>query len=251
MARSVIGGDKTFHLRLAERLRSEDAELALRILTDLAEENGDDASIVRIVARIADGWGFPDVAHALLARALEARPDHPQTWRELMLLAASQGHRSELSALARRQKVIAHDWRATEANEQIAQELQRGGSDPRRDPAARLQAELMWEGDYGYVDIHVFEPSGEEVTWDHETSRHGGSLTGWNNWGYGPEIYTSRNGEAGPYRIEVQYYSDDNTNVSHETIAHMIVYREGVRSDYTVVLSQPDEKKVVTTVDLR
>src|SRR5262249_47754335 len=55
--RSFLGGEKGFHIRVAELLRESDADLAIRVLTDLAEADAGDAPVIRIVARIADGWG--------------------------------------------------------------------------------------------------------------------------------------------------------------------------------------------------
>jgi hypothetical protein len=162
----VAGGEKQFHIVVAEALRADDADLALRVLSDLAEAYADDAPIVRIVARIADGWGRADVARDLLQHALEVSPREPQTWRELILLAAREGRGGELASLRKRHKAAAHDWRMHEVDEQIDRELARvrPGDDARIDEGAALQVELMWDSNYSYVDIHVVEPSGEEVT---------------------------------------------------------------------------------------
>jgi len=257
MARGVAGGEKQLHLGAAEALRADDADLAVRVLTDLAEAYADDAPIVRIVARIADGWGRADVARDLLLHALEVSPREPQTWRELILLAAREGRAGDLASLRKRHQAAAHDMRMHEVDEQIDRELARvrPGDDARLDDGAALQVELMWDSNYSYVDIHVVEPSGEEVTWNHEKSAHGGSIGGWLTEGYGPEIYVSRGGSHGKYRIDVQYYSSDNTEVSRETLAHVIVLTRGrlgvKRNDYVLVLSHADERGNVVDVDLQ
>jgi uncharacterized protein YfaP (DUF2135 family) len=113
----------------------------------------------------------------------------------------------------------------SEVDEQIDRELARvrPGDDARIDEGAALQVELMWDSNYSYVDIHVVEPSGEEVTRNHEKSLHGGSISGWMTEGFGQEICVSRGGSHGKYRIDVQYYSSDGTEVSRETLAHVIV----------------------------
>jgi Ca-activated chloride channel family protein len=256
MARAVAGGEKQLHLGAAEALRTDDPDLALRVLTDLAEAYGDDAPIVRIVARIADGWGRGDVARALLLHALEVSPREPQTWRELILIAAREGRGGELAALRKRHGAMVHDRRMNEVDEQIEIELARAakGGDPRVDDGAALQVELMWDSNYSYVDIHVVEPSGEEVTWDHERSAHGGSLSGWLTEGFGPEIYVSRGGLRGTYRIDVQYFSSDESEVSRETLAHLVVLTHGrfgvKRTDHVVVLSRNDERRNVVNVNV-
>ena len=256
LARAIAGGEKQLHTGAAEALRGDDADLALRVLTDLAEAYAGDAPIVRIVARIADGWGRADVARDLLLHALEASPREPQTWRELLLVAVRNGRAGELAALTKRHKAMAHDWRMQQVDDQIERELARAkaGEDARLDGDASLQVELMWDSNYSYVDIHVVEPSGEEVTWNHDKSAHGGALSGWMTQGFGPEIYVSRGGLRGKYRIDVQYYSSDSTEVSRETIAHVIVLTRGrfgvKRSDHTLVLSRNDERTTVVDVTL-
>ena len=252
----VAGGEKQLHIGVAEALRADDADLALRVLTDLAEAYADDAPIVRIVARIADGWGRADVARDLLLHALEVSPMEPQTWRELILLAAREGRGGELASLRKRHQAAAHDWRMREVDEQIDRELARvrPGDDARLDEGAALQVELMWDSNYSYVDIHVVEPSGEEVTWNHAKSLHGGSIVGWMTQGFGPEIYVSRGGSHGKYRIDVQYYSSDGTEVSRETLAHVIVLTRGrfgvKRTDHVIVLSKNDERRNVIDVEV-
>jgi hypothetical protein len=255
-ARSVLGGQKALHIAAAMLLRDDDPDLALRVLTDLAEADANDAPVIRIIARVAQGWGHPDIARRLLQNALEVSPNEPQTWRELILLAASEGRKSELQSLVTRHRAIARDWRMSEVDEQIALEAARGrGSDLRLDPAAAVQVELMFDSNYSYVDLHVVEPSNEEVNWDHETSAQGGRVIGWGTEGFGPQIYTSPGKQRGDYRIDVRYYSGDETEVSAETLAHLIVYARGRfgvmrRTDHVVVLTRHEERRPVTAVHL-
>ena len=255
-ARAVAGGEKSFHIDAAILLRDDDPELALRVLTDLAEADANDAPLVRIIARIAEGWGHPDVARRLLQNAMEVSPKEPQTWRELILLTAREGRREEFRSLVARHRAIARDLRMSEVDDQIALEVGRGAgssSDLRIDGAAAVQVELMFESNYAYVDLHVVEPSGEEVAWDHISSVHGGRHTGGMTEGFGPQIYVSPGGVKGDYRIDVRYYSSDEAEVSVETIAHLIVYSKGRfgamrRTDHVVVLARNEERRNVTTV---
>src|SRR5437879_12823950 len=68
---AVAGGEKQLHIGVAEALRADDVDLALRVLTDLAEAYADDAPIVRIVARFAGGWGRGVVGRGLVVDGLE------------------------------------------------------------------------------------------------------------------------------------------------------------------------------------
>ncbi|MHB0972051.1 MAG: VIT domain-containing protein [Thermoanaerobaculia bacterium] len=70
-ARSHVGGSKRFHIRVAEALEERDHALAVRILTDAVEQNGDDAPFIRLVARILEGWGETAAALHLFERSID------------------------------------------------------------------------------------------------------------------------------------------------------------------------------------
>jgi Ca-activated chloride channel homolog len=207
-ARSVIGGEKLFQANAALAIRDDAPELAVRWLTDLAEAYPDDAPTLRILGRVLDAWGRADLARLLFERALELAPDEAQTKRELALL----------------------------------------GTKDRIDPTAELQVELMWDSNYSDVDLHVIEPDGEEVFFSHMKSKHDGWLHEDITTGYGPETYTIPRMQPGPYKIQLVYYGGDNTRVSMETLAHVIVFVRGERRDAFVTLTAKDDKRDVAIV---
>ena len=208
-ARSVIGGEKLFQANAAMAIRDDAPELAVRWLTDLAEAYPDDAPTLRILGRVLEAWGRADLARLLFERALELAPDQPQTTRELALL----------------------------------------GTKDRIDPGAELQIELMWDSNYSDVDLHVIEPDGEEVFYHHMKSKHDGWLHEDITTGFGPETYTIPHMQPGPYKIQLVYYAGDNTQVSMETLAHVIVFVRGERRDAFVTLTAKDDKRDVAIVN--
>lgn len=67
---------------------------------------------------------------------------------------------------------------------------------------------LGWDTDHTDVDLHVKEPTGEEVFYSHNRSATTGAhisrdFTG----GYGPEVYTLPSAPKGTYRVETNYYA--------------------------------------------
>jgi len=192
----------------AVRVEAALAARDVRALTDLAEGYPDDAPMLRIVGRVLEGWGENDLARLMFERALELAPGETQTSRELQLLDGS----------------------------------------PRNDPSAELQVEVMWDANYTDVDLRVVEPSGEEVSYQHMHSKSGGTLHEDVTDGYGPETYTLPRMEAGTYQIVLDYYNEDDTSVSLQTLVHVIVYVRGERRDYVVVLTGEKERIVVATV---
>lgn len=189
-------------------------ELTVRALTDLAEAWPDDAPTLRLIGRVLDGWGHGALARSLFERALELSPREEQTQRELALLKAKEQR----------------------------------GIDRRRDERVDLQVELMWDTNYTDVDLHVLEPSGEEVSYQNLTSKNGGVLHEDITDGFGPETYTLPHMEAGTYEIALEFYAHDDTSAGVAALAHVIVYVRGERRDFFVALTGEKERVVVARV---
>jgi tetratricopeptide (TPR) repeat protein len=249
-ARAVLGGTKLFQAQAALAVRADAPELAVRWLTDLADAYPDDAPLLRLIGRVLDGWGRADLARLLFERALELAPRETQTWRELLLIVAREGRDGELAELRKRYASYDRDDRMKQTDDALAAELgrARSGIDPRRDDAAELQVELMWDANYTDVDLHVGEPGGEEVFYRHMTSQSGGRLSTDVTSGFGPETYTTPRLASGPYEISLTYYGGDTTRQTMATFAHVIVYVRGDRQDYFIPLIAAKEKRVVATV---
>jgi len=67
---------------------------------------------------------------------------------------------------------------------------------------------LGWDTDHTDVDLHVKEPTGEEVYYGHNRSTTTGAAVSRDfTQGYGPEVYTLPRGPEGTYKVETNYYS--------------------------------------------
>lgn len=96
-------------------------------------------------------------------------------------------------------------------------------------PKIDLRVVLSWDTDQTDLDLHVVEPSGEEAWYQHKETASGGSLDVDVTTGYGPEIYTQANSQAGTYKILVDYYSDRGnaqTEVKVDVLLHEGTDRE-------------------------
>ncbi len=250
-ARSILGGEKLFQATAALALRGESPEMAVRVLTDLVEAWPDDAATLRLIGRVLVGWHREDLAQLLFERAIELEPDRTQSWRELMLLVAAEGKDQALTALQRRYQAATHDPRMAQIDRDLEQELRlrHAGTDPRIDASADIQIESMWDSNYTDVDLHVIEPDGEEVFYNHLQSKHGGHLHEDVTTGFGPETYTIAHREKGAYKIVLVTYSGDNTRVMRETLAHVIVWVRGERRDFVVALPNTNDKIEVAVIE--
>ncbi|HUR81994.1 MAG TPA: VIT domain-containing protein [Thermoanaerobaculia bacterium] len=256
-ARAAFGGDKAFHLQAATLFEKDAPQLAARILTELAEAYPDDAALLRILARILEGWNEPVFARLLLQHAMETAASDEQTWRELALLESRLGNSDAIEQLARDAEVSDEEARddILDSIEPVVERWRSGGNsarDLRFEDDADVEIDLMWDTNFSDVDLYVTEPSGEQVWYSHTKSKQGGELHEDITTGYGPEIYTLRNPAPGDYRIAIDYYGVDDTDVNFDTLAHLIVYqrtRSGVeRQEYILVLSAEKEHRAVATI---
>lgn len=259
--RSILGGDKAFHFQAAMTFQSDAPALASRILSDLAEVYPDDSALLRILARIFDGWNQSITARLLLEHALEVAANESQTWRELVLLEARLGNGAGIEHIAAKATTIDPSVRDRILQEitplvsrwnALPQSLRSGSRDLRLEDDTALQVDLMWDTNYTDVDLYVTEPGGETVMYRHRQSSQNGRLHEDITGGYGPELYTIARPRAGEYQVAVDYYATDDTEALFETLAHLVVYnqsRSGVeRQEFILLLSKGKEHRIVTKV---
>jgi len=74
---------------------------------------------------------------------------------------------------------------------------------------------LGWDTDHTDVDLHVKEPTGEEVYYSHNKSTTTGAHVSrdFTN-GYGPEVYTLAKAPKGTYTVETKYYASHQASAT-------------------------------------
>ena len=67
---------------------------------------------------------------------------------------------------------------------------------------------LGWDTDKTDVDLHVAEPTGEEVFYNHNSSRSTGAAVSRDfTQGYGPEVYVLPHAPPGEYKVRAKYFA--------------------------------------------
>ncbi len=74
-------------------------------------------------------------------------------------------------------------------------------------PARDLTITLTWATDGNDVDMHVFDPSGNEAYYRNLGGIPGGSLDLDDTNGFGPETFTAESAAPGQWTVKVRYYS--------------------------------------------
>jgi tetratricopeptide (TPR) repeat protein len=183
------------------------------------------------------------LAEAPLRRALELRPDRANAYRHLALLLWRDGRIEEaarvLESATRQdfpgwyggvQRVVHEElgyvyraWLKKDPSmrRDIEQRAREHDVDLARVDAMRIT--LAWETDANDVDLHVVDPSGEEVYYSNKESNSGLQLYEDITQGLGPEVVRARRTARGTYHVGVRYFAAGPMGISRGVV---IVMRE-------------------------
>lgn len=241
-------------------------ELAVRVLSNLAEMELENRHILRILAYRLLQAELPALAVPLLERVRELAPDEPQSHRDLALaLAPTQPQRAvdllwdvasgrwdgrfadidlialaELNALAARTPGL---------------DLARVDPRLRRNLPLDLRAVLSWDADNTDIDLWVTDPDGEKAFYGHRLTRQGGAMTRDFTGGYGPEEFSLRQAKPGRYEVRAQFFGHRQQLVSPYTTLMLWLatgFGTDAQKDQRVVLrlSGRGEQVLVGTFDV-
>jgi hypothetical protein len=200
----------------------EDRALGLRALSNLAELDLQNRQVLRLLAYRLQQAGETAAAVPIFERVLELAPNEPQSHRDLGLALADAGQAQ--AAVDRLYAVVTGAWDGrfadidlialTELNA-VVDKARRDGKpvdtatiEPRllRNLPLEVRVVLAWDADNTDVDLHVFDPNGEEVYYGHNLSYQGGAITRDATGGYGPEEFALKVAKPGRYRVVANFF---------------------------------------------
>jgi hypothetical protein len=205
-------------------------ETALRALSSIVELKPQDDQALRLTGYVLLEWSLYGEAAELFGLVRRRRPFEPQNYLLEGLALALDGKTEE--AALRFEIVLARDFpRLGDYAKPVAQILyaqllqtvvttspvgrsltlavnRLDSLKPVSLPRGRLV--LFWNLDDTDVDLHVTEPSGEEVYYEHEDSRTGGKLFWDNTEGLGPELYEHPALHQAGFDVFVNYFGSSS-----------------------------------------
>jgi len=260
----------------ARRLEAHGSADAIKALSSLIENNPGDPVLTRDVAFSAMQWGLPGQAYPLLKRVAAIRPYEPQVYQAMAQCLQNAGNPD--LALVYYEVALHGQWNARyqEVHRIVGIEylhlLRRIASGELESAApqyakARLESlqntvgvtkadlvvAMMWNTDRTDVDLHVVEPSGEEVFYKNRNSRAGGEITRDVTEGFGPEMYVIRNAAEGNYVVKAKFYGSDANRTQARTKVYLSIYEDfGGRKERvihkSVTLSRGKEMREVEKI---
>lgn len=193
-------------------------ELALRVLSNLAEMAVENRALLRVLAYRLQQAGEHALALPVLERVRELAPDEPQSWRDLALAHARLGQAQKAvdllwEGLSRPQVRSFGDVDLIMLAELNALADRHPGLDLQKvEPALRgplpvsLRAVLSWDADNTDIDLWVIDPDGEATYFSRPLSRQGGRISRDVTQGYGPEEFVLRDAKPGRYEVRAKFY---------------------------------------------
>jgi tetratricopeptide (TPR) repeat protein len=247
-----------FYLDSADVLfEKKQPELALRVLSNLAEMNLENRHILRVL-----GYRLLQAKQARLAipvfRTVQRlSPNEPQSYRDLGLAHQEAGQWQD--ATDQLWQVVSRQWdgrfpdidltalaelnatveRATRAGSPVRTEAY----DARllRNLPLDLRITLAWDADNTDIDLWVIDPNGEKTYYGHHQSHQGGRISHDVTGGYGPEEFSLRHAKPGKYTVQAQFYGHRQQVVAPATTLMMRL---------TTGFGRPDQKDELVTLRL-
>jgi tetratricopeptide (TPR) repeat protein len=238
--RKKYASQPSFYLDVSDYLifKKRYAE-GIRVLSNIAELDMENHSLLRIVAQRFLQLGEKKLALALFKHLIELRPEEPQSYRDLGLAFEQTGNYNE--AIRYLYKVVKepydgrfagiHCIALNEINNIIA-------SHPRnlkydyidkafiRKMPVDIRIVLNWDTDDTDVDLWITEPDGEKCMYSYPLTANGGRISNDFTQGYGPEEYMIRVAQHGTYRIQAHYYGDHRPTVNGKATLSIQLFKQ-------------------------
>lgn len=238
--RKKYASQPSFYLDVSDYLiyKKHYAE-GIRVLSNIAELDMENHSLLRIVAQRFLQLGEKKLALALFKHLIELRPEEPQSYRDLGLAFEQTGNYNE--AIRYLYKVVKepydgrfagiHCIALNEINNIIA-------SHPRnlkydyidkafiRKMPVDIRIVLNWDTDDTDVDLWITEPDGEKCMYSYPLTANGGRISNDFTQGYGPEEYMIHAAKHGTYRIQAHYYGDHRPTVNGKATLSIQLFKQ-------------------------
>jgi tetratricopeptide (TPR) repeat protein len=247
-------------------------ELALRIVSNLAEMDLENRHILRVLAfRLLQAKQVA-LALPLLRKVLLLSPEEPQSYRDLGLALAADGQYQ--AAVERLWDVVARPWnerfpdiemvalaelnavRAHAAASGVTLHLPQQDARLLRNLPLDLRAVMTWDADNTDIDLHVTDPNGEEAYYGRQLTYQGGRMSRDFTSGYGPEEFALRHAKPGTYTVQARFYGHRQQIVSSATTLMLRLttgFGTPAQKDHDVVLrlsGQADRQVLVGSFEV-
>ena len=220
-----------FYLDVADLLLDKGRrDLALRVLSNLAEMDLENRHILRILGYRLLQAGAPELALPVFEEVLRLAEEEPQSWRDLGLAYAAVGRPQDAADTL--YQVVLREWDGRFADVELITladmnaiiaankgKVDTSRIDPRllRHLPLDLRVVLTWDADNSDMDLWVTDPNGERCMYANRLTWQGGQMSRDVTGGYGPEEFSLRDAKPGKYKVEANFYGNRQQLVASST----------------------------------
>lgn len=237
-------------------------ELALRVLSNLAEMDLENRAILRILGYRLTQAKQAGLAIPVFEKVLELAPDEPQSHRDLGLAYAENKQLQQ--AVDALYEVVSHPWHGrfpdvemialAELNAIIARsgeplDLSRIDKRLIKNMPLDLRVVLIWDADDTDIDLWVTDPNGEKAFYGNPLTYQGGAMSRDFTGGYGPEGFSVKRAKPGKYLIQAQFYGHRQQVISGATSLQVKVssgFGTAIQRDQIITLRLKEQSDLVT-----
>ena len=200
-----------------------DNALGVRVLSNLAEMELENRSLLRLLGYRLLQADKPGLAVPVFERVREIAPHEPQSSRDLglALIDAKQWQAAadalwqtvstpwaggrfpdiDMTALAELNALIARAKRSGQPVNTAAMDARLLVNLP-----LGLRVVMGWDADNTDIDLYVRDPNGDEAFYGRQRTRQGGRMSADFTGGYGPEEFSLRKPKPGTYSVRARFY---------------------------------------------
>lgn len=241
--RDEYSNSPSFYLDVADFFdKRGSSEIAIRILTNLLEEELDNHELMRALAYKLEYFQQYEMASMVYEKVLELRPEEPQSYRDLALAYEQVGevqksfdllykiYRGDLLEKDEEERYYGIEQLAFVELSHLIQkykdELQLDDVDLNDFPKMPVDVRVVidWNHNDTDIDLWVIDPNKEKAYYKNVETKIGGHMSEDLTEGYGPEEFMLRDALKGNYNVLVDYYSDDLQKISGPTILKVTLF---------------------------
>ena len=249
----------SFYFDVAQLLfEKKSPKLALRVLSSIADLDIENEELYKLLAYKLKEGKFYDKELWIFGKVLEWRPFDPQSYRDYALALEDIGkyqealdtiykifNRSYTQELADRDFGI-EETVLMELNELISRhknELDFSKINEKliANLPVDVRVALNWNKDNTDIDLWVTDPNGEKCMYSHKSTEIGGRLSDDFTGGFGPEQFLLKKAIKGTYKIETNFFGENQVSVSGPTslMAEIFInYASGKQERQIVVFNK-------------
>ncbi|MFD1161915.1 TonB-dependent receptor plug domain-containing protein [Hwangdonia seohaensis] len=247
-------------------------EIALRILTNIAELDFDNYELLRVLGYKLEEANNYGLAAYIYNQVLKLRPEDSQSYRDLALVYQEIGLAQEsfnlLNGIVSGAIYKNNDRRNFAGIQQISRNeintlLQNNAEIKKEDfintnkkeASFDIRVVIDWNHNDTDIDLHIIDPNLEECYYSHPKTKTGGRLSQDMTQGFGPEEFTLKHAKEGRYFIKVNYFGDRYQKIENPTFMKVTMFKNFGKPNETkdikiIRLTKTKDKQIVAKIEV-